>query len=255
MSPRRERRTLMKPLACLMKSVCAIIALVLSLSWSGDASAQVQAIPADVGLVTQLSGDVAYWNEAYQKTPEKAVALMKIRKGDHFDLPEGSKLQVVYFSSNRQESWTGPARLVIGQGESESEGKHVQPEVVILPPGASQGVQRIPALLRRAGLSRTGGLQVRGVATPQAQAPIELSSQEQAEIQVARKNYQDLRRQAKPDDLTPELYLLGVLADYEQFEEMEKVLKDAQARQPGNEVLVDLEKWVASQKAKAGQRR
>lgn len=243
----------MNPLADPIKPFCLIISLAVSLAWSGVGAAQAQPLPADVGLVTQLSGDVTYWNEAYQKTPEKAVALMKIRKGDHFELPEGARLQVVYFSSNRQESWAGPARLTIGDAKSTNEGER-QPEVIILPPGASQGVQRIPTLLRRAGLSRTGGLQVRGVTTPQAQTSAGLSPHEEAEIQNARKNYQDFRKQAKPDDLTPELYLLGVLADYEQFEEMEKVLKDAQARQPGNQALVELERWVSSQRARTGQR-
>ncbi|MGQ9652500.1 MAG: hypothetical protein ACUVXD_00365 [Thermodesulfobacteriota bacterium] len=240
-------------LADLLKSLCVIVSLAAPLAWSKDGSAQVQPIPADVGLVTQLSGDVTYWNEAYHKTPEKAVAFMKIRKGDHFALPEGARLQVVYFASNRQESWAGPARLVIGQAESENLSRDAQPEVIVLPPGASQGVQRIPALLRRAGLSRTGGLQVRGMTPPQA--PGGLSPDEEAEIQNARRNYQDLRKQAKPDDLTPELYLLGILADYEQFEEMEKVLKDAQTRQPGNEVLKELEAWVRTQRSQPGKKK
>jgi|YNPNPStandDraft_1061719.scaffolds.fasta_scaffold00074_22 hypothetical protein len=216
----------------------------------GGCIGQAQPIPPDVGLVTQLSGEVTYSNEAYQKSPEKAVALMKIRKGDRFRLPEGAKLQLVYFSSNRQESWKGPAELVVGERESQAQGEkgeQTQPEVTTLPPGASQGVQRIPALLRRAGLSRTGGLQVRGIASPQARG--ELTSHEKAEIQMARQRYQEFRKEAKPDDLTPELYLLGILADYEQFDEMEKVLKDARARGPENEVLTELERWVSTQKA------
>jgi hypothetical protein len=39
-----------------------------------------------------------------------------------------------------------------------------------------------------------------------------------------------------------------VLADYEQFEEMEKIVKDALKIQPNNEVLKELEEWVRVQR-------
>jgi hypothetical protein len=57
-----------------------------------------------------------------------------------------------------------------------------------------------------------------------------------------------LRKQANADDITPELTLLGVLADYEQHEEMERVIKDAMKIQPDNQVLKELDEWVKTQK-------
>jgi hypothetical protein len=74
------------------------------------------------------------------------------------------------------------------------------------------------------------------------------SEEERAEIATAKENYRNLRNQAKDDDLTPELYLLGILANYDQFEEMGKVIKDALKKQPDNEVLKKLEEWVKTQK-------
>jgi hypothetical protein len=68
---------------------------------------------------------------------------------------------------------------------------------------------------------------------------------------MAKENYQRLRKQARPDDITPELSLLGILADYEQFEEMERVVKDALKIQPDNEVLKELEEWVRIQRTKS----
>jgi hypothetical protein len=44
---------------------------------------------------------------------------------------------------------------------------------------------------------------------------------------------------------------LGILADYEQFEEMEKVVKDALKIQPDNDVLKELEEWVRIQRSKS----
>jgi len=210
-----------------------------------------QPLPPDVGIVTQLSGEATYWNESYQKTPERAEVFMKIRRGDYFKVAAGGKIQLVYFENGRQETWKGPASFMIGDVQSRVEkGKEIpgQPEVVILSTEASQGMRRIPVLLRRARLSRSGGgVMVRGApgASPKPVAP---TKEERAEIAMAKEAYQKLRKQAKADDITPELTLLGVLADYEQHEEMEKVIKDAKKIQPENQVLKELEEWVKTQK-------
>lgn len=211
-----------------------------------------QTLPPDVGLVTQLSGDTTYWNETYQKTPEKVQVFMKIRKGDHFKVSGGSVVQVVYFQNGRKEIWKGPAAFMVGdtQGQAEGEkGFRSQPEVTTLSAEASQGIRRIPVLLRQARLSRLGAMQVRGggEGPPKTFIP---SKEERAEIAIAKENYQRMRKQTPPDDITPELNLLGVLADYEQFEEMEKIVKDALKVQPNNEVLKELEEWVRLRRSK-----
>jgi hypothetical protein len=108
-------------------------------------------------------------------------------------------------------------------------------------------MQRIPVLLRRAGLSRSGTTQVRGVVGAPQKA-ITLSEEEKSEIKRAKEIYQSLRKQTKAEDITPELTLLVVLADYEQYEEMEKVIKDAMKTQPDNPVLKQLDEWVKTQK-------
>lgn len=79
--------------------------------------------------------------------------------------------------------------------------------------------------------------------------PIVPTKEEREEIEMAKENYQKMRKQAKADDITPELNLLGVLADYEQFEEMEKVIKEALKIQPDHPILKELESWVKGQKA------
>jgi len=215
-------------------------------------SVQAQTLPPDVGLVTQLSGDTTYWNETYQKTPEKAQVFMKVRKGDHLKVSRGSVVQVVYFQNGRKEIWKGPAAFIVGQTQGQAEGEkgsQAQPEVATLSAEASQGIRRIPVLLRQARLSRLGAMQVRGGGEGPEKTFVP-SKEERAEIAMAKENYQRLRKQTPPDDITPELSLLGVLADYEQFEEMEKIVKDALKVQPNNEVLKELEEWVRIQRTK-----
>ena len=157
---------------------------------------------------------------------------------------------MVYFQSGRQETWKGPAAFRVGDVESRVESeKGPQPEVVVLPAGASQEMRRIPVLLRRARLSRSGAMQVRGMGEG-SQKAITPSKEERAEIAMAKETYQKLRKQTRADDITPELNLLGVLADYEQYEEMEKVINEASKVQPDNEVLKDLGEWVKAQRAR-----
>lgn len=233
----------------MIKSVLMLICLSAFLVLFTEISAKAQVLPPDVGLVTQLTGDATYWNEGYQKTPGKVLVFMKIRSGDHFKLSQGSTIQLVYFQNGRQETWKGPAVFMVGDVQSKVEGdKLVQPEVVTLPSDASQGMRRIPVLLRRARLSRSGGMQIRGSGEV-SQKPIVPSKEEKAEIAMAKEAYQRLRKQTKPGDITPELNLLGILADYEQYEEMEKVIKDALKIQPDNQVLKELEEWVRTQRS------
>ena len=213
-------------------------------------SMEAQTVPPDVGIITQLSGEVTYRNEEYQKTPEKAQAFMKIFQGDYFQVEAKAMIQLVYFLNGRKETWKGPAAFIVGEAQSRAKsekGMQAQPEVKMLPSGVLDGVRRVPVLLRRAGLSRSGIMQVRGPGETSPKSKVS-SEEERAEIALAKENYRTLRNQSKEEDITPELYLLGILANYDQFEEMEKVIKDALKKQPDNEVLKKLEEWVKTQK-------
>jgi hypothetical protein len=90
-------------------------------------------------------------------------------------------------------------------------------------------------------------MQIRGM-DESSREPKPLSKDEQVEIARARENYRTMRSQAEADDITPEMYLLGVLANYDKFEEMEQVIKEAQKIQMGNPVLKKLEEWLQIQK-------
>ena len=244
-----------------MKLFRSITLLGMTLVWlyalgesRAENTAVAQPLPYDVGLVTELSGNITYWNEDYQKTPARAQAFMKIRKGDRFNLPPGAQVQLVYFLGGRQETWKGPVAILVGDSESQPEGEdrpETWPKVKVLPAGTTQGVRRIPAILRRAGLSRPGAAQVRGNVEATA-APLELTAEEQAEITAARETYHNLRKQAGARDITPELYLLGILADYEQYAEMEEVIQEALKKQPGNETLKGLREWAQIQSSQSG---
>ena len=211
-----------------------------------QAAAGAQSPPVDVGLITKLSGEATYWNEASQKTPKQAQVFMKIRKGDHLKMASGAALDIVYFQGGRKETWQGPAVIIAEEAASRAESESAtkgQVAVAMLPSEASQGLRRIPALLDQARLGRSGGIQVRGPGEDLKKTVVP-GKKGQTEIARAREVYQRWREQTSPDDVTPELNLLGTLAEYQQYAEMEKVVQNALERQPNNEALKELEQWV-----------
>jgi len=231
--------------------ICFVSALVLL----PQAAAGAQPPPVDVGLITKLSGEATYWNETSQKTPKPAQVFMKIRKGDHLKMGSGAALEIVYFQGGRKEAWQGPAVIIAeetgSRAESESTSKG-QVTVAMLPSEASQGLRRIPALLEQARLGRSGGIQVRGPEEGVKKTVVP-GKKGQTEIARAREAYQRWRAQTSPEDVTPELNLLGTLAEYQQYAEMEKVVQNALERQPDNEALKELEQWVQGKLGKAKQ--
>ena len=84
-------------------------------------SAGAQDSPPEAGLLIRLSGEATYSNEAVKKKPAKAIAFMKILKGDRFELKADARVTFLYFASGRQETWNGPALLKVGQEKTTPE--------------------------------------------------------------------------------------------------------------------------------------
>ena len=180
---------------------------------------------ADVGLINQLSGDVSYTSGG---SSAKAKAFMKVREGDRFIIHAGAQARIVYFQGGRQEAYTGPATLIVGaQASQQQTGAAAQ--VSQLPAGVPQKIAQTPELIQIARLGRSGGVAVRG-----AQPAPRLSPQAQAEVRQARQTYEQLRKSAAADDITPELYLYSVLQDHLLYDDMKPVVSDMQKRQPSN---------------------
>ena len=187
---------------------------------------------ADVGLINQLAGKASYGSGATANLP--AQAFMKIRQGDRIVLPAEASLRLVYFANGRQESWQGPASLRAGaQGSEVLSGK--PPVVSSLPGVVLQKVARIPDIVQGA---RLGGVVVRGGGGGRPSGPVP------AEVEQARGVYKNLRAQASPEDVTPELYLLSVLQEYGYVDEMAPMAEEMLRRQPDTPEVRELAKWV-----------
>src|SRR5208337_2536125 len=126
-----EEREMKAKILGLLRIICLGVAAAFLVC----AAASAQAPAPDVGLITQLSGPVTYWNKEEQKEQVPAKAFMKVRQGDNFKLNEAGSLTLLYFASGRQETWKGPATFVAGATESAAAGNQkppAQPEVKVI---------------------------------------------------------------------------------------------------------------------------
>lgn len=214
--------------------------LILATLWGlcGAAAAQ----SSDIGLVNQLSGEVVYAGDS--GVPALATPFMKIRAGDRFTVSAGAAIRVIYFKSNRQESWRGPASFRVGGAQSELISGKV--DASELPAPVALKMSRVPDVMLGA---RLGGVTLRSLSPAPRARP---NAEERAEIARAQSTYQTLRAQAPADDIGPELYLTSVLQEYGQYQEMKPLVAAMQKQMPGSTELRDLaaavERWSAAQK-------
>ena len=195
---------------------------------------------SDVGLVNLVSGGVTY--APLSGSPGEAKPFMRVRDGDRFNVPAGGQVRIVYFTSSRQERWSGPASFRAGKGASEAiSGKPA--EVAVLPAGVPQRIARVPDLMQSAKL---GGIQVRGGLSRKQEASLD----QQATVREARDTYERMRKEMPADDITPELYLYAVLHDYLLYEDMKVVIEEMLRKQPGNDDVKQLLIWVNSRRGR-----
>jgi hypothetical protein len=193
---------------------------------------------ADVGLVTQIKGTVSYTGQGGGSGT--AQDYMRVREGDRFALPAGALLRVIYLQSSRQETWAGPASFRLGAAAGELlTGK--APQVAQLPPTVPQRVARAPDMFQQAHMARLGGIAVRG-GPPRTHL---VTASDKAAISEARTVYDQLRGAQSGDDITAQVYFASVLAEYQQYEEMDGVVADMRRLQPENGDVRALSDWVA----------
>lgn len=190
---------------------------------------------AEVALVMAVQGRVVR-----QASPEPLAVetFVKLNEGDRLSLAQGSKLQLVYFESGRQETWSGPGSLDLALREGKSSGMGA-PEVQQQPLSLTKQLARTPAL---DGQGRGGVTRLRAIQNPDAVARLESS-------------YQELRSKAAADDLGPEVYLLAGLLDLRQLDGIEKALDRLQQERPQSDqaaALVSLYRKAVKQVREGG---
>lgn len=184
-----------------MRYMIALIALFLT--------GAVHAAP-DAALVTSLQGKVMRGGAS-----APLESFVRLQTGDELTLERDTLLQITYFESGRQETWTGAGRLSVGTAESKAD-EGLAVAVKQIPMVIVKQLARTPAIDSQ---GRAGVIRLRAIATPQAIAKVEA-------------NYQQMRANAAREDLNPELYLLSGMFELRQLDRVEETLASLNQTRP-----------------------
>ncbi len=163
---------------------------------------------ADVGMITQMSGQVSIASGASGASggsTQAAVPFIKVATGDKLTLANGARVQMVYFGNGRQEVWSGSGQVEVGSLDSKST---LKPEVKQLPPLVVNQLAKTPAAGQQ---GKTGMVRVRSLGNPDAGAHLD-------------KQYKELKAGAAADDTTPEVFLLSGLIEIKEFTRAKELL-------------------------------
>jgi hypothetical protein len=175
-------------------------------------------------MVTLAQGEILHHSGDSKGVP--ARTFMKVRAGDQFTLSSNARLQLTYLQSGRQEIWQGAAKLQAGTVESRAISSTNPPEIKRLPEVLLKQLAKSPGAINNM-KNRTGMILVRAI-------PYE------KKLAELRDNYQTLRSQAGPEDITPELYLVSAYFEMKQYAELKTALEEMRRRQPDNPEIENL---------------
>lgn len=183
----------------------------------------------DVGILDRLAGEVSVKSGAGNSF--RATPFMKVRDGDILTLAAGSEAQIVYFDARRRELWKGAAAFKAGaEGSAAVSGK---PAVV----SEAKGVPSRQSLDQAGNVQRLGGLTLR------SPRPFP----DDATLARAHADYLKWTAAADPDDILPELSMIGLVRERRDPELLAPYLTSLQKKQPNRpEVKALVEQYQAT---------
>jgi hypothetical protein len=186
----------------------------------------------DVGIFDHLKGEVSVTSKGGNTL--RATPFMKLRDGDRVAVAAGSQVQIVFFEARRRELWVGASSfkaLLAG-----SEAVSGQPTKV----SEVKGVPRRESLSYAANLQRMGGLTLRDIRP----------GVDNATITKAHDEYLLWSAAAAPDDILPELSMLGLLRERPDPALRAPYLEALKKKQPDREDVRQLLEQYQSRGAK-----
>lgn len=179
----------------------------------------------DAALMTRAQGKVNIANPQYRP----ATTYSKLREGERVVMDNGAEVQLVYFSSNQLETWSGKKVFVIGKEFSKAiEGNPDQ--IKTLPLGV------VKQLTKFADNKEDGVIQ--GTRYGMVRLRIDRESQKK----LAEAEYQRLKNEGVGSVL-PVIYLADRLYELRLDKELIELLNQTNAEQPQNEELQALTKY------------
>ena len=188
---------------------------------------------AEVGLITSVSGSVKLQDD--KSAVSELKSFVKVRQGDLLVMEGTSRLQVVYFDSGRQETWLGAGSIQVGAKESTLKVGKPQSEIKTLPPVLVKQLSKTPST---DGNVKAGMVRMRSMTSPGA-------------VEAAEKTYAEMRAKADTGDRNPELYLLASYFEMREFDKLNTLLAQMNAKAPDSSEMAALNALYARAVAEA----
>jgi hypothetical protein len=188
-----------------LKFLMAVFLLISSPGWT-----------AEVALVTAIKGDVWLGDETDGMLPLQAF--VKLRDGDILQLGDKARLQLVYFQSNRQETWSGPGNVEVAVAQGRMVAGMPSLQTQQLSPQLAKQIARTPAPDSKGKLA---ALRTRSLALAESLGQVQ-------------KTYQDMRARVASSDRNPELYLLSAYFELREYDRIQEALRQLGESYPGD---------------------
>lgn len=188
-----------------LKFLMAVFLLISSPGWT-----------AEVALVTALKGDVWLGDETDGMLPLQSF--IKLRDGDILQLGDKARLQLVYFQSNRQETWSGPGSVEVAVAQGRMVAGMPSLQTQQLSPQLAKQIARTPAPDSKGKLA---ALRTRSLALAESLGQVQ-------------KTYQDMRARVASSDRNPELYLLSAYFELREYDRIQEALRQLGESYPGD---------------------
>ncbi len=227
----------------------SIFGLWLLLSWMLMPPAAAQQTASSGAVITGLVGSASHRAVATDK-PSALQPFQQLFTDDLVELSSGSVATIVFFSG-RKETWEGPVKLRILENNSKPlDDPIAKPLREEIPSDVQQDLQSLPEVMGNSRAAVTIVLAPNPPGMPVQMdcrnwQRLELTAAEQSVLQTARIKYETMRNQTADYDHTPEAYLISVLAQYDQFDEIAPLLDTLQSRYPGTSLLQTFRDRVA----------
>lgn len=178
---------------------------------------------AQDALVTSLTGTVQI--NATSTKINVLKPFFKLQDGDLLTLKENARLQLVFFSSGRQEAWVGSGVLEVGDVQSKVIKGDLTAEVKQLPAILVKQLAKTPAVeeIGRSGMSRLRSLHTEGA------------------VDAIEKAYAEFRSQTPATDHSPELYLLASYLELREFDKVLAKLQEMVHKYPDDSEVIKLD--------------
>lgn len=192
-------------LRTLLKILIAVLLLISSTSWA-----------VEVALVTGVKGEISLENEGGGQSA--LTVFVKLREGDILHLGEHAHLQLVYFQTARQETWSGSGVIEVNGAQGKVVTGMPVRQIQQLPQQLAKQIAKTPAPDSK---GKFAALRTRSIAPPESIAQIQRA-------------YQEMRAKAAASDRNPEIYLLSAFFELKEYDRVHEIFRQLDLSDPGD---------------------